>query len=341
MEPIQRMFGLGSILEKFKSMNYFAYSIFVIAFWAISSCNSTESDTNEPDNAYEKSYKTYTDAVDTLGTLNIMTYNILWDKATTSKTQWSYRREEMVNLIQRHNPDIIGVQEGFINQDKYLKNQLGDEYFGYGTDDGLSESADPAYNESLNPIFYNPNRLKLLDRGVFWYSDDPSYPNLGFCTGSTDTHFRNCVWGKFQEKGKDGRNFYVYNTHFALIDDVREQQAYLLLDKIKEIAGRDACVFVTGDFNSDPYRDNSYSVLTDTSLPIYLNDSKNFCSSSLVGPSYTGSGLTVGSRTSGYEVDHIFVRNIRLCTVHKIITDYEGDYYPSDHFPVLAVMSFE
>ncbi len=286
---------------------------------------------------YEQAKKTYTEAITADGSLCVMTYNILWDKETTGETQWSYRREGLVNLLKRHHPDVIGVQEGFLNQVEYIKNELGYQYFGFGTDDGKPESGDPNRYESLNPIVYNPSRLTLLDKGVFWYSDDPDSPNLGYCAGTSDTHYRNCVWGKFSQKDKI---IYLFNTHFALADDIREKQAKLLMSKIREIAGEGALTIITGDFNADPKRDHSYSVLTDSSLPMHLTDSKNKCTAPLAGPSFTGNGLTVGSRTSGYEVDHIFMRNINSCSAHKIIDDYERAWYPSDHFPVLAVLSF-
>src|SRR5690606_9313257 len=128
----------------------------------------------------------------------------------------------LVNLLKRHNLDIIGIQEGFINQVEYIKTELGYEYFGFGTDDGKQETDNPKRLQSLNPIMYNPNRLTLLDKGVFWYSDNPDTPNLGYSEGTSDTHFRNCVWGKFKEEG--GQTMYVFNTHFSLVDAIREKQ---------------------------------------------------------------------------------------------------------------------
>ncbi len=288
-----------------------------------------------------KSSKTYTDALNTSGALNVMTFNILWDKVTTGDKQWSYRRPSLVNLLNRHNPDIIGVQEAFFNQARYIANEIDYKYFGFGMNDGLSETEYPDRYQSLNPIFYNPNRVILLDKGVFWYSSESSYPNIGFSKGTTDPYNRMCVWGKFKENDESGQTFYVFNTHWSTAEESRKKGAVLLLSKIQEIAGENALVICTGDFNSDPERDESYSIITDANTPLHLVNTKTICSQKPVGPDFTASGFVVDSRTDGWEVDHIFVRNIETCTAHKVITDYEGDNYPSDHWPVLSIIEFK
>lgn len=286
----------------------------------------------------EKALKTETPSSEAHKSLNVMTFNILWDKMTKGPTQWIFRKQGMVNLIKRHHPDIVGIQEGFISQMEYITSEVKYAYFGWGTDDGKSHLDNPGKRQSLNPIMYDQKRLKVLEKGVFWYADQPNVPGI---FAGEDKHFRNCVWGKFKEQGKKGRTFYVFNTHFSLKDDMRQKQVIMLKSKIKEIAGDDAEVIVTGDFNSDLVRDKSFSMLIDTTGEMTLVDSKRICSTPASGPSFSGSGLMVNSRTKGTEIDHIFVRNIKSSMAYKVIDDYEGDVYPSDHFPVLTVLKFD
>lgn len=286
----------------------------------------------------EKALKTRTPASKVHKSINVMTFNILWDKVTKGPTQWIFRQKGMVNLMKRHHPDIVGIQEGFLGQMEYIVPEIGYAYFGWGTDDGKSHLDSPGRRQSLNPIMYDQQRLTVLEKGVFWYADQPAQPGI---FAGADKHFRNCVWGKFKEQGSKGRTFYVFNTHFSLKDDMRQKQARMLKSKIKEIAGESAEVIVTGDFNSDSVRDLSYSQLVDTSAEMTLVDSKKICSGPASGPSFSGSGLMVNSRTKGTEIDHVFVRNIRSSTAYKVIEDYEGDVYPSDHFPVLTVLKFD
>ncbi|WP_067151567.1 endonuclease/exonuclease/phosphatase family protein [Pseudotamlana agarivorans] len=287
----------------------------------------------------EKSSKTYTEATSLADVLNVMTYNVLNDKGQTGSRQWSTRRVSLVNLINRHNPDFIGVQEAFLHQTKFIKDQTSLSYFGYGTESGKSESNSPAPDEILNPIFYNSDRFVLLEKGVFWLSNEPDTPNVGFGEGTSDTHFRNCVWGKFKENVENSKFIYIFNNHFSLNDDIRKQQATLLMNKVEDIIKEGSSVIVLGDFNSDPNRDTSYNILTNKIMPTHFIDSKNVSQTSPSGPSYTKTGMEVGPLTSGEKIDHVFTRNVTSCSAYKVITDYEGNYYPSDHFPVLTTLS--
>jgi len=311
--------------------------LFLLFIWTNSSCAQNNVN-DEPAVVTEKSYKTTTEAYTTPGILSAMTYNILWDKTTTGDMQWSYRRLGLIHLLQRHHPDVIGIQEGFLNQLEDINDSLQYQYFGYGTDDGKLNTDNPSRSESMNPIFYNPDRLTLLDKGVFWYSDN--HQNIPDKTGYTDTHFRNCVWGKFQEKSVNGQIIYVFNTHFCLYETDRQKQAALLLSKIREIAGETAVTIVTGDFNAIYKSDKGYNLLTDTSNPMRLVNSKDICTSSHIGPTGSGVGIKPVGEGGNNEIDHVFVRNVRSCIKHKTINDYERTYYPSDHLPVLGVLSF-
>ncbi|MDD7886267.1 endonuclease/exonuclease/phosphatase family protein [Flavivirga sp. 57AJ16] len=287
----------------------------------------------------EKSSKTTTDATNVGGVVNVMTYNVLNDKGQTGSRQWSTRRVSLVNLINRHNPDFIGVQEAFSHQAKYIKDQTSLSYFGYGTESGKSENNSPTPDEIVNSIFYNAERFDVLEKGVFWFSNDPDTPNVGFGEGTSDTHFRNCVWGKFKENVDNGEVVYIFNTHFSLNDNIRKQQASLLMSKVEEIIEEGESVAVVGDFNSDPNRDTSYNIMTNEIDPIHFIDTKSVSQTSPSGPSYTKTGMDVGPLTSGEKIDHVFTRNVTSCNAYKVIPDYEGNYYPSDHFPVLTVLS--
>ncbi|MFV0505386.1 MAG: endonuclease/exonuclease/phosphatase family protein, partial [Bacteroidales bacterium] len=99
-------------------------------------------------------------------------------------------------------------------------------------------------------------------------------------------------------------------------------------------------VFAVGDFNSAPSRDESYSILLNSTTGIQFDDAKTICSTNPIGPNFTGSGYVANSRTSGHEVDHVYVYNVKGCTRYQVIDDYEGENYPSDHFPVIAVIEF-
>lgn len=303
------------------------------------SCSTEDNEgTEEPPVTIVKSQKTSTEATSAGGNFNVMTFNILWDKVFTGPTQWTHRRTSTVNLINRHNPDILAVQEGFINQAEYIKQNTGLTYFGCGAEDGKTETENPFNNQTINPIFYDAERFTLLERGVFWHSEDSENPNIGYSKNTNNPHYRNCVYGKFQENVEGGAVFYVFNTHLSTDEEPRVKEMNLLQRKIEEIAGTDSKVFLLGDFNSHPAL-NSYKIITNPVSPMRFIDARTASSTPPKGPNFSGSGLEVNSRTSGILVDHVFARNMKAYLSFQVIDDYEGDYYPSDHFPGIAVIS--
>jgi len=316
------------------------FAVFLSVFWITCSCAQDE-DNSTNGTTVTASSKTETKAYSIPDTLSVMTYNILWAKATSGGMLWSNRRQSLINMLLRHHPDVIGIQEGFIGQLQDINAQLNYKFIGFGTDDGISVDENPGDAESMNAIFYNPNKLVLQKKGVFWYSlANTTIPDR---TGYTDTHYRHCVWGKFNENCTVGKTLFIFNTHFCLNANDRDKNAQLLLSKIHEIAGDDALVIVTGDFNSAYQDDVGYKYLTNTSHATFLTNAKEICTSPHIGPE--GSAISTDpvasqSLAEAKEIDYVFTRNMTSCIVHKTISDYEGSYYSSDHLPVLAVLTY-
>ena len=61
--------------------------------------------------------------------LNVMTFNVRYDEALynegkSKKTDWAYRKELQVELIEAHHPDVVGMQEPHLHQIQYFDKQL-------------------------------------------------------------------------------------------------------------------------------------------------------------------------------------------------------------------------
>ena len=54
----------------------------------------------------------------------ILSYNIKYDNTTDKENNWSLRKKRLFNLLRDYNPSIIGIQEGLINQVKYIDSAL-------------------------------------------------------------------------------------------------------------------------------------------------------------------------------------------------------------------------
>jgi endonuclease/exonuclease/phosphatase family metal-dependent hydrolase len=219
--------------------------------------------------------------------------------------------------------DIIGTQEGMYHQLEEIKNGLGYPYVGVGRDKGGKEG-------EFSAVFYNLEKLKILDHSTFWLSETPETPSKGWDASLN----RVCTWVKFESK--EGKKFYVFNVHYDHIGQkAREESSKLVIRKIKEINKENLPVVFIGDFNVMP--DNpAYRTVLDNSD---MKDSRLISKVPSIGNQGTFNGYNWEKLPEGI-IDHIFVSpNINVIR-HGILTDNYGMKYPSDHFPVMVEVSW-
>jgi len=102
--------------------------------------------------------------------LKVMTYNIRYHNHSDGVNGWNKRKEKVVELILKNNPDVLGIQEALHSQMKDLCKLLKDyAYVGVGRDDGKEKGEYVA-------IFYKKSRLKVVKSGSFWLSETPETP---------------------------------------------------------------------------------------------------------------------------------------------------------------------
>ena len=274
-------------------------------------------------------------------------FNLRYDNPSDSLNNWQYRKNTIAGLIQFHDFDILGTQEGLENQLVQLKGLLPDyEYIGVGREDGKNTGEHSA-------IFYKTASFELLEKGDFWLSEDPSKPNKGWDAVLP----RICSWGRFKDKSS-GFTFYFFNTHFDHVGKVaRSESAKLILEKIKQIAGTSPTL-LTGDFNVDQ-NSASYKILNGSSI---LTDTYDLAPLKY-GAEGSYNGFDINNRSES-RIDHIFVTADFKVEKHGILTDtYQtetadldkinnsGNYpkeislysnearLPSDHYPILTVLT--
>ena len=254
-------------------------------------------------------------------TLTVMSYNIRYDNPDDGRNAWSQRKEKVANLIQFYQADLVGLQEVLHRQLTFLEDKLvGYGRIGVGRDDGKQAG-------EYSPVFYFKERLELLDQGTFWLSETPEKPSVGWDASLE----RICTWGKFRDRAS-GDTIYFYNTHFDHRgQQAREESARLLHQRIKRQTDQHLVV-LTGDFNSNP-KSKAYQSL------IQAEDLRDaFVTSKLpsVGPDQSFSGFSVIDSLPGERIDYVFVSpNIRVLR-HAIVTSFNDGYFPSDHLPIVA-----
>ena len=276
-----------------------------------------------------------------VGTYNIRNKN---DGDSIRGEVWGKRRQVICDQVNFMSPAIFGTQEVLHGQLQDLLHGLRNyRYIGVGRDDGKTKGEYAA-------IFYEKNRLRLLDHGDFWLNETPDRPALGWDAAC----IRICTWGKFKDL-RTKQKFYFFNLHMDHVGRVaRREGARLVVSKIREIAGKKPVV-LTGDFNVDQ-TDEIYSIFTESGI---LMDSY------AVAPVRFAENGTFNDykpmlKTSS-RIDHVFVSPSVHVDAYGVLTDSYwtpntdsahlqkatdapqeisfGSYTrrnPSDHYPVMV-----
>ncbi|MCC8145665.1 MAG: hypothetical protein LIO93_04330 [Bacteroidales bacterium] len=136
------------------------------------------------------------------GKLKIATYNT---KNDTQKTEpWiNLRQFGARDFLEHYQMDIIGTQEFFHHQLKYIVDSIPTKYKYAGV---IRKE-----KEEYNAILYKEEKVRLLDTGTFWLSDTPDIPGSKF-QGIDYDYIRICTWAKFQVK-ENGFTFFFFNKN--------------------------------------------------------------------------------------------------------------------------------
>lgn len=256
--------------------------------------------------------------------MTFMTYNIRYATVNDGDNQWENRKEYLSDQIGFYAPDVFGIQEGLQLQLNYLNTRLSAyDFFGVGRDDGKSKGEYCA-------IFYDKNKLEVVEHDTFWLSETPTNISVGWDAAME----RICTYGLFLNK-KTGKKFWVFNTHFDHIGVLaREKSAALIVKKIKDANQGNLPVILMGDFNLN---DQSKAI---AHLSREFNDSRMVSENRPFGPFGTFTGFAFKEPVKD-RIDYIFCskEDIRV-KKYAVLTDSKDQKYPSDHFPVLVQVEF-
>ena len=257
------------------------------------------------------------------GDLHVATYNLRLDVASDGANAWPHRRDAVKALVRRHGFDVFGTQEA-------LPGQLADldaltEYarVGVGRDDGKQAGEHSA-------IFYRRDRFELLSHGDFWFSQTPEVPSKGWDARCCN---RLASWARLRDKAS-GKALTVVSVHFDHEGEVARRESAALL--LRWLAGRDSgdALVALGDFNSGPETEQIRR------MQAVMGDARLRSEAPPYGPVGTFNGFSMG-QPPGPRIDYIFVGPRIRVLDYAVLTDADGQRYPSDHFPVTARLRVE
>jgi endonuclease/exonuclease/phosphatase family metal-dependent hydrolase len=259
--------------------------------------------------------------------IKVMSFNIRTDSSSDGTNGWSYRKSACVEMIKDQKPAIIGFQEAqFTLQWSYMKEQLKDDYVGFGV--SRTTGKESGSGECMG-IMYDKNVVEKLDGGTFWLSETPNEPSKGWDSAYT----RSSTWGLFKHK-PTGKTFFYINTHLDNEGNTARIEGMKLIAKRFE-PYKDKCpIFLTGDMNVD-LSDKAMQAIRDfmwnTRLyaPIELTDFKG---------TYNG----FSTKTSNKIIDHIYCsKGMKVVEYHTITEKYGSAKFVSDHYPIYSIIKME
>ena len=264
--------------------------------------------------------------------LRVMTFNLRYGLAHDGRNSWPHRKELLIQTIRDFHPDLLGTQEVLKFQAEFLRERLPEYAFhGVGREDGREAG-------EYSPVMWRRARFERVDGGHFWLSETPAVPG----SKSWDSSLPRMVsWVLLRDRRAGGRKLIYANTHW----DHRGPRARL--ESARLIRRRAAGAFpgipgiLTGDFNTTEDR-APYALLvrgegvSDTLrvLDVYR----------VVHPRPAPDEATFNGWkpvTRGQRIDWI------LCTPQfqplwaEINRRREGDLFPSDHYPVEAILRWK
>lgn len=259
--------------------------------------------------------------------IKIMSFNVRTTLTeSNSANNWDNRKEACIMLINDHMPSIIGVQEAkYAHHWTYLKEQLADNYTGYGVN---RDTGKESGSGEVMGVLYNRNVVEKLDGGTFWLSETPDVPSKGFGAN----YSRCATWGLFKHKAT-AKTFYYINTHIDHQVELAKIEGMKLISAHFEEYKDSYPLFLTGDFNM-----TSDHVAIDP-IESYMYNTREVAPAMFTDYDTTYNGFKTGKQSI---IDHIYCsNNLTVVEYHTIDEQYNNTVYCSDHYPVYSIIKLK
>lgn len=256
--------------------------------------------------------------------IKVMSFNIRTDSSSDGTNGWSYRKSACVEMIKDQKPTIIGFQEAqFTSQWSYMKEQLKDDYVGFGV--SRTTGKESGSGECMG-IMYDKELVEKLDGGTFWLSETPDTPSKGWDSANT----RCSTWGLFKHK-PTGKKFYYINTHLDHEGVTARIEGMKLIAKRFEPYKDTHPIFLTGDMNTD-FSNEAMQAVKD-----FMWNTRIYAPSDLTDFKGTYNGWS--TKASNKVIDHIYCRKgAKVVEYHTITEKYGSAKFVSDHYPIYAIV---
>lgn len=255
--------------------------------------------------------------------LRVMTFNVRGALHPDGNNAWDKRAALNVDVIRRWKPDLIGFQEfqrgNLQTYEKHLpdyEKHLGPRY----------QNRKP---HAFNAVFWDKNRMELVEQSGFWLSETPDE-----FSGAWETRqIRSANLLRFRLIPED-REILHLNTHLDHRSvPARQNGTKLIVDKLESL--HDTPTIVTGDFNAEPGK-----LVYRTFMDAGFEDVHVRCANPKTRTFHRFEGETFGQNSEReFRLDWVLIRDGGgdwRTTSCDVILDSDPPVFPSDHYPVTA-----
>lgn len=262
--------------------------------------------------------------------LRVMSFNIRYGTAKDGENHWDKRKELCASRITVFKPDILGLQEALKFQNEYiLEKHANLRMLGVAREDGKDKG-------EFATLMYNAERLDVIESGTFWLSETPDVAGSKSWDSSLP---RVATWARFKDK-KEGKELLVINTHFDHKGTVARVEAAKIIRKVATEKGKGIAVIVTGDFNSAPDSVAHKALVEKQDGAVDLNDTYTTHFKDKPEANITSAHGFKADAVST-RIDWVLISG-EFSTTDAAIDRYrEGNLFPSDHYPVWAVVAWK
>ncbi|XP_042966226.1 uncharacterized protein LOC122299832 isoform X1 [Carya illinoinensis] len=290
--------------------------------------------------------------------ITVMTFNLHEDQPPDSPNSWEKRRDLCISVITSYSPVILCTQQG-PSSSPYSRLYMSKIPVGLSSA-GLARKGSQDTSDEHCTIFYDKEKVELVEGGTFWLSESPSVPG-SMSWGSVVP----CIatWVTFQLKGVEppGFSFQIVNTN---IDEnsprARRRSALLTWQHIASLPPSLSVVYC-GGFNTQKESTTGRFLLGRSREHGVVGDMRDVWPNarvrknvSLIRTYHGFKGNKQGAveylklifralclcwdrQTQDLHVDWILFRGRSLIPVScEVVNDNIDGYYPSSHYPIFS-----
>lgn len=245
--------------------------------------------------------------------LRVATFNIRNGCALDWLNSWWFRRRATAATIGALGADVLGLQEAYEFQRRYLARRLpGLQWFTQGRGGGTT-------GEHC-PVAIAGGFVRVLEHHTRWYGDTPDVPG----TWLPGASFPRIATVLRCRDGRTGREFTVVNTH---LDERHAANRAASVRQLADWLDPSVPAVVMGDFNAVAGDRAVLGPLLDLGFRI--------------APVTGGTVHRFTGAADGRRIDHILAGPQWTIEEAQVVRERPGGRLPSDHWPVRATLRIQ